>query len=107
MKGKEHKIRALERITKNEKILDSAFEKIDALKRAIAGFLEYQSEIKELEDYYSCEDWKNDLALDEAGELPPDLKRGVLSEDGIYNVLERNKELLELIGGSDDKQVDL
>ena len=34
-----------------------------------------------------------DLADDEAGRLPKGLKRGVLSEDGIYNLLERYREL--------------
>ena len=38
------------------------------------------------------------MALDEQGKLPRDLKRGVLSEDAIYNLLERNRELLEQIG---------
>ncbi|MBP3197255.1 MAG: DUF4298 domain-containing protein [Butyrivibrio sp.] len=33
--------------------------------------------------------------MDEEGLLPRDLKRGVLSEDGIYDALERNKELVE------------
>ena len=36
--------------------------------------------------------------MDEAGEFPDKLKRGVLSEGGIWNMLERNKELLERIG---------
>ena len=40
---------------------------------------------------------KDDLAADEAGDFPEKLKRGVLSEDGIWNVLERNKELMERI----------
>ncbi len=42
--------------------------------------------------------WKDDFAMDEKGELPDKLKRGILSEDGIYNLLERNKELKERIG---------
>ena len=35
-----------------------------------------------------CELWKLDFAADETENLPPDLKRGVLSEDGIWNLLE-------------------
>ncbi|MBR6877165.1 MAG: DUF4298 domain-containing protein, partial [Neisseriaceae bacterium] len=31
---------------------------------------------------------------DEQGKLPTTLKRGVLSEDSIWNVLQKNKELL-------------
>ncbi|WP_081668408.1 DUF4298 domain-containing protein [Butyrivibrio sp. MC2013] len=29
------------------------------------------------------------------------LKRGVLSEDGIYNMLERNKEIMKILNGFD------
>ena len=43
--------------------------------------------IAELSKYYSSELWKIDFAAEEAGNLPPDLKRGVLSEDGIWNLL--------------------
>ena len=42
----------------------------------------------ELEAYYKSPEWKRDFADDEAGRLPKGLKRGVLSEDGIYNLLE-------------------
>ena len=31
--------------------------------------------------------WLSDYMADERGELPRDLKRGVLSEDGLYNLL--------------------
>ena len=44
-------------------------------------------DIAELSKYYSSELWKLDFAADETGNLPPDLKRGVLSEDGIWNLL--------------------
>jgi hypothetical protein len=36
--------------------------------------------------------------MDEAGKYPEKLKRGVLSQDAIWNMLERNRELLERIG---------
>ena len=39
--------------------------------------------------YYDGGAWLRDYALDEAGLLPADLKRGVLSEDGVYNLLAR------------------
>ncbi|MBQ6431773.1 MAG: DUF4298 domain-containing protein [Oscillospiraceae bacterium] len=42
-----------------------------------------------------------DCSYDEAGKLPADLKRGVLSEDGIYNMLERNRAYLDALGGED------
>ena len=46
-----------------------------------------KEDIAELNKYYSSELWKMDFAADETGNLPPDLKRGVLSEDGIWNLL--------------------
>ena len=42
-----------------------------------------------LSDYYGSPEWKRNYAADEAGLLPSDFKRGVLSEDGIYNLLEK------------------
>ena len=50
--------------------------------------------LRELETYYTGEDWKQDFADDEAGLLPSDLKRGVLSEDGLYDLLEEYGQLL-------------
>ncbi len=37
--------------------------------------------------YYEGGAWLSDYERDERGELPKDLKRGVLSEDGVYNLL--------------------
>ncbi len=54
-----------------------------------------QSLISELEAYYTSDEWKRDFADDEAGLLPKKLQRGVLSEDGIYNLLEEYKEASE------------
>ena len=49
--------------------------------------------MRDLEAYYASQEWKDDYAADEAGELPADLRRGVLSEDGIYNELQRYQEM--------------
>ena len=40
-----------------------------------------------LTEYYESKEWKQDFADDEAGLLPKDLKRGVLSEDGLWDLL--------------------
>ncbi len=48
-----------------------------------------------LSAYLGSDDWRQDLADDEPGLFPPNLKRGVLSEDAIWNLLENNRELLE------------
>ena len=52
-----------------------------------------KEDVAELSKYYGSELWKLDFAADEAGNLPPDLKRGVLSEDGIWNLLSDYREI--------------
>ena len=80
-----------------ESLLDKATTRLDTLEKIIAEYKEFQPEIKKLEEYYTSQQWKDDFAMDEAGEFPDKLKRGVLSEDGIYNLLERNKEMMDWI----------
>ena len=44
--------------------------------------------LRQLEEYYASGQWREDYEADENGWLPPDLKRGVLSQDGLYDLLE-------------------
>ena len=64
----------IERITYMEALFDRALE-----TRVISA---------ELRDYYSGGQWLLDYEAEERGELPEDLKRGVLSQDGLWNLLE-------------------
>ena len=41
-----------------------------------------------LEAYLSGGQWLADYTLDESGAFPPELKRGVLSQDGLYDLLQ-------------------
>ena len=63
------------------------------LSAALENYEAVQEDITALEQYYGSEVWKQDFADDEAGRLPTDLKRGVLSEDGIWNLLSDAREL--------------
>ena len=63
----------IERITCMEALFDRALE-----ERVIP---------RELMDYYFGGQWLLDYQADERGELPKNLKRGVLSEDGVWNLL--------------------
>ena len=85
----------IERITHMESLLDKTTEVIARLEQALEDFAALQPDIAELEAYYSSPQWRKDFEADEAGKLPKDLKRGVLSEDGIWNVLEDYKRLME------------
>lgn len=46
----------------------------------------------QLENYYHSPLWLEDYQADSGGLLPKELKRGVLSEDGLYNFFEENKK---------------
>ena len=84
-----------------ESILEKATQKMDALEKKIEEYEAFQAEIRKLEEYYTSPQWKADFVADEAGQYPDKLKRGVLSEDGIWNMLERNRELLRRLGISE------
>lgn len=45
-----------------------------------------REDLKKLEHYYETE-WMKDYESDEKGELPSKLKRGVLSQDSLYDLL--------------------
>ena len=78
---KERILRVVRRISEMEATLDESLRRMDNADGDPEALLDYQSEIKKLEEYYSSREWKDDYALDEEGRLPKDLKRGVLSED--------------------------
>ncbi len=67
------------------------FEQIyDELRAAVherADSCGLKRKLSLLEDYYSSGEWRKDYEADEAGLLPAGLKRGVLSQDGVYNLL--------------------
>ena len=66
-------------------IKDGSADSLKAIKEDVA----------ELSKYYGSDLWKLDFAADEAGILPQDLKRGVISEDGICNLISDYHELLK------------
>ena len=83
------------RIRQMERHLDKALAAVKRLEAALDKYQAVQEDIVALDEYYGSELWRQDLADDEAGRLPEGLKRGVLSEDGIWNLLTDCKELNE------------
>ena len=74
-----------DRISSMEQHMERASSAIINFSAALDKYIEAQQSIAALSDYYGS---------DEAGLLPADLKRGVLSEDGIWNLLADNRELM-------------
>jgi hypothetical protein len=81
------------RIRRMERNLNTAVAAVKRLEAALDKWEAAQEAIAALNEYYGSDLWKQDLADDEAGRLPADLKRGVLSEDGIWDLLTDCREL--------------
>ena len=84
----------IKRITEMEEKLDRVQSVLEKLSESLEEYRSVSKDIKVLEKYYTGKNWREDLKLDEEGRLPRDLKRGVLSEDAIYDLLELNKEII-------------
>jgi hypothetical protein len=71
--------------------MEVAFDKIVGIVRRLREDLDSFNgageEISKLENYLSSGDWLKDFEADEAGLIPEGIKRGVLSEDGLYDLL--------------------
>ena len=87
----------IERITYIENILNEAGEALSALEQALDRYDALRRRLAELESYYSGPHWRQDFDDDSAGKLPRDLRRGVLSEDAVYDLLTDRNRLLKRI----------
>jgi hypothetical protein len=81
-------MKQIERIQEMEQHLDKAQAAIKSLELAIEQYVNAQESIEKLKTYLSSKEWKKDFRDSEAGKLPDGLKCGVLSEDGIWNMLD-------------------
>ena len=85
----------IERITEMEARMDRLQAAASALEQAMDAWEAAQPDLEPLARYYASPLWREDFEADEAGELPPTLKRGVLSEDGLWNLLDQVRALNE------------
>ena len=70
-----YRLDRIERVERYERFFDEVTAQSDPEKLA------------ELDAYYTSGLLRDDYEADERGELPPDLKRGVLSQDALYDLL--------------------
>jgi len=95
----------IERIKNMEEKFNKSQNAIKELNKALKEYTKAQESIRELAAYYSSIEWKKDFQDDEKGKLPKDLKRGVLSEDGIYNLLDDNIEMQKKLCRTIEKSI--
>ncbi|MCR5709383.1 MAG: DUF4298 domain-containing protein [Bacteroidales bacterium] len=77
----------IHRIEAMEASMERTARAVDALEKALDAYETVKPDIDRLTDYLESGAWREDFEADEAGLVPKGLKRGVLSEDGLYNLL--------------------
>ena len=83
----ENDTRRQTRITQMEHYFDTLMDAYQTAPLRLKDDAELHEMLLQLTCYYESGLWRSDYECDERGELPPDLKRGILSEDAIYNFL--------------------
>lgn len=78
----------IRRVTYFEDIMQQAAQMLETEKGADAPSPALTELRRQLTEYYGSDAWDRDYAADETGLLPENLHRGVLSEDGLWNLLE-------------------
>ena len=87
----------LKAIVERGERMERLYDEWRAVVASTGDVLDMYSSVRErageLLEYYDGGLWQKDFESDEAGLLPASLKRGVLSEDGVWNLLTDDKEL--------------
>ncbi len=84
---------AVERIETMEQLFDKASF---LCKNGKNGSDELTEALETLKEYYESGQWLYDYELDEKGLLPKGLKRGVLSQDGLYDLISDSKNMYKM-----------
>lgn len=77
----------IQRIAAMEAAFDRVSAAVEALEAALDGYETVKVDIDRLTEYLGTGAWLADFEADESGLVPQDIKRGVLSEDGLYDLL--------------------
>ena len=83
----------IERINKNEERYDKVLKSVKELEIALSNFNECNKDLYLLKKYYHSKNWIKDKDALENNKIPK-VKAGVLSEDGVWNMLESIDELI-------------
>ena len=76
------------RVRQMESYLDLVLKAMENALESVAEDEEVKDALRKLVDYYENGQWIRDYEMDEQRLLPEDLKRGVLAEDTLYNLLD-------------------
>ena len=82
------------RVARNSSKLKRAEEAINKAEIGVDMLLDAWEDICALNEYLDSGEWQADFEADERGEISKTVPRGVLSEDGLYNTLDRLQDVL-------------
>ena len=80
------------RVREMENLLNKCQMETDAFTVALDRYANLQKEQRRLFCYYGSTEWYADREADEAGELPVGISRGVLTEDTVYDLIEKSRD---------------
>ena len=82
------------RVAHNSSRLESVEEAIKQAEIGVEMLLDQWENICILNEYLDSGEWQSDFEADERGEISKGIPCGVLSEDGLYNALDRLQDVL-------------
>ena len=88
------RIDLLNRIEDMNERLEKARVILDQLEKVVSEYNSIKEDVRILQQYMESGQWQLDYEADEAGQIPSEVKRGVLSEDGLYNLLHDSDTIL-------------
>ena len=97
MAARTKKSELIARVREMESRYDALTRAVRELDEAVQRFSAVKPDLDALRAYQSSGQWLLDFEADEAGKIPADVKRGVLSEDGLYNLLQEVDELARFL----------
>lgn len=68
--------------------MEQYFDLVNSHQNLLYEDVNIQEKLQVLLNYYESGLWLQDYECDERGELPENLKRGVLSQDALYNLVQ-------------------
>lgn len=80
----------IDRIKQMEEILDKHTEILKKVEEALDDLEKNQEAYEKLKEYYGSQKFLDDYEKSNEGELPKDLKCGVLSEDAVFDLIGEN-----------------
>lgn len=91
---KSEQARLIKRVREMEGRFDKLTGILRALEEAISEFKASKDDLDALRNYMDSGQWLKDYEADEAGMIPDGLKRGVLSEDALYDLLQEADRII-------------